>query len=55
MQELNIEQAETSFWDTIRQSYKISGKIGKGGYGHVYKAKHRESGRKVAIKLINNI
>lgn len=37
----------------IRIEYKIEGVLGKGSFATVRKGKHRESGERVAIKIIS--
>jgi serine/threonine protein kinase len=37
----------------IRLEYKIEGILGKGSFATVRKGKHRESGERVAIKIIS--
>jgi serine/threonine protein kinase len=39
---------------TILKKYEILGYIGKGSYGCVSKAKCKESGRLVALKVMKN-
>lgn len=40
-------------WKTVSVDYKIIKLIGEGAYGQVAKAKNRNSGDIVAIKMIN--
>lgn len=35
----------------IKETYKIGETIGKGGFAYVRKAKHRETGKHVAVKI----
>lgn len=35
----------------IRETYKIGETIGKGGFAYVRKAKHRATGKHVALKI----
>ena len=37
---------------SFNQKYKMGDRIGIGAYAHVYKAKNRETGEQVAVKLI---
>ena len=42
-------------WTTIRQTYKIKGQLGKGSYGTVVLAKHRETKKVYAIKQLKDL
>lgn len=42
-------------WSIVRQKYKIKDLIGSGSYGQVYRAKHRDTGTQVALKIINGV
>lgn len=45
----------TPIWRQALKDYEFIKLIGQGSYGEVVQAKHRNSGKEVAIKLINNI
>jgi mitogen-activated protein kinase 1/3 len=42
-------------WRHALTDYEFIKLIGQGSYGEVVQAKHRNSGKEVAIKLIHNI
>lgn len=42
-------------WKHALKDYEFIKLIGQGSYGEVVQAKHRNSGKEVAIKLIHNI
>ena len=42
-------------WHHVEKDYKIIGSVGSGRYGKVIKAKCKETGKNVAIKLIEDI
>ena len=46
-----------SYWSdpAIKKNYKLLEELGKGSFGTVVKAKNRETGQKVAIKLMRDI
>ena len=46
------EGTEIRWVDSIRTDYKIEKLLGQGGYGKVYKARHRQYGFECAIKLV---
>ena len=37
----------------IKQFYKIKGVLGKGSFATVRRAKHRETGKEVAVKIMS--
>lgn len=39
-------------WKTVKKTYSITKYLGKGTFGEVFKAKHRETGERFAIKRI---
>jgi serine/threonine protein kinase len=50
-----MEHSLDPLWGTIRKDYKLVEQLGKGSYGEVLKAVHRETKQHVAIKLMKNI
>ena len=42
-------------WQCLADEYKIVELIGSGSFGSVYQAVHRQSGRTVAIKRIDDV
>ena len=47
-----VDQSTEDAQNLIKVDYKIEGVIGKGAFATVRKGKHRESGDRVAIKII---
>ena len=45
----------SAIWRNALKEYEFIKLIGVGSYGEVIQAKHRKTGKEVAIKLINNI
>ena len=39
-------------WELVKKKYKVTEVLGNGGFGFVFAAKNRQSGEKVAIKMI---
>ena len=48
------KKSRKQHWLNVMEHYKITKKVGEGSFGKVYKAKCRKTGRKVAIKHIND-
>ena len=48
-----MEHADTSGYRNIKITYKIESTIGKGSFATVKKAKHRDSGTRVAVKVLS--
>ena len=42
-------------FQTFESQYKLSNKLGEGGFGDVYKCIHRDSGKVYAVKVIENV
>ena len=42
-------------WSTVKEKYKLTAHLGQGASGEVVSGKNRETGEKVAIKLIKNV
>lgn len=42
-------------WSFVRNEFKLIELLGEGSFGQVVRAKHRDSGKYFAIKLIKNI
>lgn len=42
-------------WETVAKDYELMKLVGTGSYGEVVRARHRASGRLVAIKLLSGI
>ena len=42
-------------WAVVKKNYKIKKLIVQGAFGSVYKAKHRTTGKNVAIKMIKEV
>jgi mitogen-activated protein kinase 1/3 len=51
------KDSKYSYWSdpSIKKNYKLLEELGKGSFGTVVKAKNRQTGAKVAIKLIKDI
>ena len=50
-----MESKSKSSWAVVQKTYKIKEKLGEGTFGSVYKAKHIETKKTVAIKKIAKI
>jgi serine/threonine protein kinase len=50
-----MEKVEVDIWESVKRTYKISKSLGNGSFGQVIQGKNRETGQKVAIKLIKDI
>ena len=46
---------ESKLWCHLEHEYDILGKLGRGSYGKVIKARCKVTGKVVAIKLVENI
>jgi serine/threonine protein kinase len=42
-------------WHTVENDYELLSVAGEGSFGKVYKAKHKSTGRLVAIKFLDNV
>ena len=49
---LNAESKDGDIWEGVAEHYQVLKAKGQGAFGTVVKAKHRRTGKDVAIKLI---